>query len=477
MLPSYVLLDLETTGATPLRDRITEIALVRFDHGIETARWQTLVNPETPIPPFIQNLTGITDEMVRDAPTFAEVAPLLLDYFEGSVLAAHNARFDHGFLKSEYKRIGISLRQKVLCTVKLSRKLYPEHYRHGLDAIIQRHGLTCSARHRAMGDVEMLIGFLQAASADLGIEQVQATAESLMRGPSLPPGLDHTLLDDLPESPGVYLFYGESPGDSQRQEGQAHAGYELPLYIGKSVNIRSRVLSHFSSDHSSTKEMRITQEIKRVEWRETAGEFGALLLESRLIKEMQPIYNRRLRNERQLCSWRIADTADTRPLVTLVRESEIEATMVGQLFGTFRSKRQAVEVLQQIAENHGLCEKLLGLENGKGPCFAHQLRRCKGVCAGKEAPEIHYLRLQQALAAHRLKTWPYEGRIALREYDSASNQTQIHVFEHWCHLVTASDEATLHESLETRRPLAFDLDTYKLLLKELHRNRLEIIRL
>ena len=462
MLPSYVLLDLETTGATPLRDRITEIALVRFDHGIETARWQTLVNPETPIPPFIQNLTGITDDMVRDAPTFAEVAPLLLDYLEGSVLAAHNARFDHGFLKSEFKRIGVTLRQKVICTVKLSRKLYPQHYSHGLDAIIQRHGLTCSARHRAMGDVEMLIGFLQAANAELGTEQVRATAESLMRGPSLPQGLDQNLLDELPEGPGVYLFYGEG---------------ELPLYIGKSVNIRSRVLSHFSSDHSSTKEMRITQEIKRVEWRETAGEFGALLLESRLIKEMQPIYNRRLRNERQLCSWRIAEAADQRPQVTLVRESEIEAPMVGQLFGTFRSKRQAVEVLRQIAEAHGLCEKLLGLESGKGACFAHQLRRCKGVCAGKEAPEMHYLRLQQALSAHRLKTWPYAGRIGIREYDAASDQTQIHVFEHWCHLVTASDEAALDDAIEPGRPLAFDLDTYKLLLKELHRSKLEIIRL
>ena len=462
MLPSYVLLDLETTGATPLRDRITEIALVRFDHGIETARWQTLVNPETPIPPFIQNLTGITDDMVRDAPTFAEVAPLLLDYLEGSVLAAHNARFDHGFLKSEFKRIGVTLRQKVICTVKLSRKLYPQHYSHGLDAIIQRHGLTCSARHRAMGDVEMLIGFLQAANAELGTEQVQATAESLMRGPSLPQGLDQNLLDELPEGPGVYLFYGEG---------------ELPLYIGKSVNIRSRVLSHFSSDHSSTKEMRITQEIKRVEWRETAGEFGALLLESRLIKEMQPIYNRRLRNERQLCSWRIAEAPDQRPQVTLVRESEIEAPMVGQLFGTFRSKRQAVEVLRQIAETHGLCEKLLGLESGKGACFAHQLRRCKGVCAGKEAPEMHYLRLQQALSAHRLKTWPYAGRIGIREYDAASDQTQIHVFEHWCHLVTASDEAALDDAIEPGRPLAFDLDTYKLLLKELHRSKLEIIRL
>ena len=139
MLPAYVLLDLETTGATPLVDRITEIALIRYEQGQEVARWQTLINPETPIPPFIQQLTGIDDGMVESAPLFREVAEQLMAYLEGAVLCAHNVRFDHGFLKNEFKRIGINLRQKVLCTVKLSRRLYPQHYSHGLDAIIKRH--------------------------------------------------------------------------------------------------------------------------------------------------------------------------------------------------------------------------------------------------------------------------------------------------------------------------------------------------
>ena len=124
MLPSYVLLDLETTGGTPLRDHITEIALIRFEAGVEVARWQTLVNPETAIPFYIQQLTGISNEMVEDAPTFRQLAAQLLDYLEGSVLCAHNARFDHGFLKNAFRGLGIDLRLRVLCTVKLSRKLY-----------------------------------------------------------------------------------------------------------------------------------------------------------------------------------------------------------------------------------------------------------------------------------------------------------------------------------------------------------------
>ena len=143
-LPSFVMLDLETTGTTPLHDRITEIALIRFEDGVETDRWETLVNPEVSIPPFISRLTGITNEMVSDAPRFEDIAGKLYGYIEGAVLAAHNVRFDHGFLKSEFKRLGAVLRQKVMCTVKLSRKLYPQHRSHGLDAIMRRHGLDQS---------------------------------------------------------------------------------------------------------------------------------------------------------------------------------------------------------------------------------------------------------------------------------------------------------------------------------------------
>jgi len=462
MLPVYVLLDLETTGATPLVDRITEIALIRYEQGVEVARWQTLVNPEIPIPPFIQQLTGIENHMVESAPVFKQVAGQLLDHLDGAVLCAHNVRFDHGFLKNEFKRIGINLRQKVLCTVKLSRRLYPQHYSHGLDAIIKRHEIYCGARHRAMGDVEVLAQFLALASRELGANAVSDAAAYLLKGPALPSGIDPALIDDMPESPGVYLFYGDN---------------SLPLYIGKSVNIRARVLSHFSGDHASTKEMRISQEVRHIEWIETAGEFSALLLESRLVKERQPVYNRQLRRERQLCSWRLAQSPAARPLVTLVREDDIDPAATGELFGTFRSKRQAVEVLRQIAETHALCPKLLGLEAGKGGCFAYQLRRCKGVCAGREAPELHYLRLQQALAAHRLKTWPYPGKIGIREHNPLTGRTQLHVFEHWCGLGSVEDDSGLDTLMNAKSEKYFDLDTYKLLLKALGQMQSEIIQL
>ncbi|MES2547522.1 MAG: exonuclease domain-containing protein [Pseudomonadota bacterium] len=463
MLPSVTFLDLETTGATPLRDRITEIALVRFENGVEVARWQTLVNPEQPIPAFIQQLTTINNEMVANAPLFSEVADTLLAFLEGSVLAAHNVRFDHGFLKSEFKRVGITLRQKVICTVKLSRLLYPQHKSHGLDAIMQRHNLTTIARHRAMGDVDVMLGFIESAQLELGDAAIRNAAAKLMSTPSLPSHLDANLVDDMPETPGVYLFYGDT---------------DLPLYIGKSANIRARVLSHFSSDHASSKEMRISQEIKHIEWIVTAGDFSALLLESQLIKARQPIYNRQLRNERQLCSWKIHADPQSKNLLQLVREDEINPIELGQLFGTFKSKRQALESLRSIAEAHQLCPRYLGLEPaGDAACFSSQVKKCRGVCCGKESPQIHYLRLQQALSAHRLKNWPYAGKIGIREYSSDNDKTQLHIFEYWTYVGAIENEADLADKLQQNSRLKFDLDTYKLLLKAFNNPKTQVIEL
>lgn len=453
MLPfPYVILDLETTGGTPLRDRIIEIALIRFEEGMESDRWETLVNPGMPIPPFITRLTGISNGMVQDAPSFEEVAHKLYSFLEGAVLAAHNVRFDYGFLKNEYRRIGALLQHRVLCTVRLSRKLYPQHKGHGLDAIVQRHGLHTDLRHRAMGDVEMVVAYLDVARRELGSRQLLDAASALLKDPSLPARLDAAVVDRIPDSPGVYFFYGKN---------------DLPLYIGKSVTLRSRVMSHFSGDHASFGDMRIVQEVERVEWTETAGELGALLLESRLIKEHQPIHNKRLRRSRTLFSLSLADGPSKAPLVNMVTEEDIRPEVFKHLYGLFRSKTKAVEVLRGIVREHRLCPQTVGLENGKGACFAHQLKRCNGVCAGKEAPELHYLRLKQALIPLRLKSWPYAGRIGIREYDESSGRTEVHVFEYWCHLGTVDNEADLNDMRGTRSPMKFDLDTYKLLLKRL----------
>ena len=150
-----VFIDLETTGANPVIDRITEIGLITVEDG-ETTRWSTLVNPQRAIPAFIQGLTGIDNAMVADAPTFAEVAGELRARLQGKLFIAHNARFDYGFVKNEFKRLGQRFQTDVLCTVRLSRKLYPEHHKHNLDSLISRHDLKADDRHRALADAELI---------------------------------------------------------------------------------------------------------------------------------------------------------------------------------------------------------------------------------------------------------------------------------------------------------------------------------
>src|SRR5450759_896385 len=298
---SLVFLDLETTGATASVDRITEIGLIEVERGRFGGEWSTLVNPETRIPPFIETLTGISNDMVALAPTFAEVACELKARLDGKLLIAHNARFDYGFLRQEFQRLGVKFHSDVVCTVKLSRKLFPGHARHNLDSLMERYGVTCSARHRALGDARVLWELTQKWRAEVGPDMLAAAAAAQIKAPTLPPGLSELVLDEIPETPGAYLFYDEN---------------DMPLYIGKSVNLRSRVLAHFSDGHRRSKDMRIVQQVKRIDWKETAGELGALLEDARLVKELLPILNRQLRRNNDLCAFTWDPVAGTAPQLT-----------------------------------------------------------------------------------------------------------------------------------------------------------------
>jgi DNA polymerase-3 subunit epsilon len=454
---SLVFLDLETTGATASVDRITEIGLIEVERGRFVGEWSTLINPQTRIPPFIEALTGISNDMVALAPTFAEVARELKARLDGKLLIAHNARFDYGFLKNEFQRVDITYRSDVVCTVKLSRKLFPGHARHNLDSLMERHGVTCSARHRALGDARVLWELTQKWRDEVGPDTLAAAAAAQNKSPTLPPGLSELVLDEIPEAPGVYLFYGDN---------------DMPLYVGKSVNLRSRVLSHFSSDHRLSKDMRIVQQVKRIDWKETAGELGALLEEARLVKELLPILNRQLRRNNDLCAFTWDPVAGTAPQLT--GAADIDFTDTANVYGWFRSKRAALDTLRSLAQAFELCLIATGLENGKGPCFAHQIRRCRGVCAGKESRPRHDLRLLEALSGLKLQTWPFKGRIGVREGNG--ERTELHVIDHWCYLGTVRSG---HELDALRANPVFNLDTYKILKRFFDgtRNSIEFVPL
>lgn len=437
--------DLETTGATATSDRVTEIGIIEVDEDGSVREWQQLVNPGTRIPAFIEQLTGISNAMVADAPPFEAVAEETLRRLEGRLFIAHNARFDYGFLKNEFKRLGVTFRAPVLCTVKLSRTLFPEHKRHNLDSLIERHGLQAEARHRALADAQLIHQFWQKIHVDRNSDDIEAALKAQNARPSLPPHLDAGIVDELPDTPGVYLFYGDN---------------NLPLYVGKAKDIRQRVLSHFSADHSSAKEMALSQQIKRIDWIETAGEIGALLKEATLVKQLLPSHNRQLRKNDDLCTWTLVDEGDgwLRPELAMARD--LDMGIRSSCYGLFKSSKEATEVLRALAAEHQLCDALLGLEKttpGK-PCFGYQIKRCKGACVGSEPYAKHTMRLVGALTRLKLVTWPLNGPAIIREGEEA------HLIDGWRYLGTARSDEELNALLAADRP-QFDRDTYKILVK------------
>ena len=441
--------DLETTGSTATNDRITEIGIVEVDADGSVREWQQLVNPGMHIPPFIQQLTGISNEMVASAPPFETVAADVLQRLQGRLFIAHNARFDYGFLKNEFKRLEITFRAPVLCTVKLSRTLFPEHKRHNLDSLIERHGLRAEARHRALADAQLIHQFWQKIHVDRNIRDIEAALNAQNAHPSLPPHLDAGIVDELPDTAGVYLFYGDN---------------NLPLYIGKAKDIRKRVLSHFAADHQSPKEMALSLQVKRIDWIETAGEIGALLKEAALVKQMQPSHNRLLRKNDEVCSWTLIDEGEGWLRPHLASADELDLGLGCSCYGLFKTTKEANDVLRALATEHNLCDALLGLDQaapGK-PCFGHQIKRCKGACIGHEPYAKHTMRLLGALTRLKLLSWPFPGPALIREGDEA------HLINGWRYLGTVSTEEEIRALLDgTRRP--FDRDIYKILAKYVSR--------
>ncbi|BBU26938.1 DNA polymerase/helicase [Burkholderia sp. THE68] len=271
-----VFVDLETTGATFGVDRITEVGIVEVG-PTGVSQWTSLVNPQKPIPAFIQQLTGITDAMVRDAPTFEQLAAGLLERMNGRLFVAHNAHFDHGFLKGEFRRMGLRFAPDVLCTVQLSRAVYPAESRHGLDALVERHALIPAARHRALADADLLWQFWQHLHRAHAPDVLRAHVDRVTRRFQLAAHIDEDTIEQMPAGCGVYMFYGDD---------------DAPVYAGRSVRLRQRVRSHLVGPRRSAKDLRLAALVRRLEWKATGGEIGALLAEAQWIANARPALNR-----------------------------------------------------------------------------------------------------------------------------------------------------------------------------------------
>jgi DNA polymerase-3 subunit epsilon len=494
-----VFVDLETTGTSAARERITEVGIVSvdFDGGaVRVQEWSSLVNPQRPIPSEIQWLTGITNAMVRDAPSFAELADELLERLRDAVFVAHNARFDYGFLKAEFARLGIPWRATTLCTVRLSRLIDPDRSPHTLDAVAARYGLDGEQRHRALGDARVLWRFLQALAARRPPQELEDAVGALLRASSTPPMLPPDALDAIPDTPGVYLFYGLN----------AH-----PIYIGKSLTLRSRVMAHFSADHANAQDARLSQQVCRIEWEETAGEVGALLREAELVKTRLPAHNIALRRQ---AGQVLLTLTGTRP--RFVPAAAVAPDALPEHHGPFGSRAAGRAHLLALAREHALCLKTLGLERAArkvpappaaaqaqseqphdegrpptlaqkpprqtamappSPCFAYQVRRCLGACVGEEPADAHAQRVEALLASARIAPWPHEGAVALVERRADGLREDLHVFDRWCWLGTVAtlDAAFALAASQTAR--VFDTDAYRIVRAALARGGCEVVAL
>lgn len=447
-----VIVDIETTGGSVTYDRITEIGIVEItENGV--TEWSTLINPRIKIPETIQRLTGITNEMVMAAPYFEQVAKEIVLRLQGKLFIAHNVRFDYGFIRNEFARLAYSFKAKLMCTVKLSRFLYADCDGHSLEKIIARHQIYVTHRHRALDDAKAAYKFIKIAEDEHGEEKIKAAIKHQYRKESLPAGLTPGLIDGLPNLPGVYYFWGENR--------------EL-LYIGKSINIRKRVMSHFTADHKSSKEMKICQQTRNITFDKTPGELSALILESRKVKELQPLYNRRLRRISNFYSIHLEEKEDGLLAPEIFQVSEMP-TARKKLYGLFPSTKKAKDSIQLISDEHKLCYQVCGLEKPNNrACSSHQLKKCSGYCIGKQTALAHNVKILQGFSALALKTWPYKGPVALIEKNPYEEIEHHLIIDNWCVLGNPDSADDYKDILGKSTSLTIDRDIYRYLVTAIY---------
>jgi DNA polymerase III subunit epsilon len=377
----YAVVDIETTGGSPKSEKITEIAIYISDGKEIVDEFTTLVNPEKSIPYFITSLTGITNEMVSDAPKFYEIAKQLVEITEDKIIVAHNVSFDYRFIRSEFKSLGYDFTRNNLCTLQLSRRLFPGHRSYSLGNICKDLGINIENRHRAAGDalatvrlLEMLLKKCNESGTD---NLIDAASRPNMK--NLHPLLDRKIMDNLPEETGVYYFLND-----QNQV----------IYIGKSRNLKQRVFSHLSNN-GSRRSIELKENIASIEYEITGSELVALLIESSEIKKHSPYYNRA--QKRKVMQYGLFSFKDDNGYLNL--KIDRTALRLNETpYTCFTNQAEAKTILSRLTERYWLCQKLCGLYETEGACFHYEIRQCNGACIGKESPAVYNNRVTKALS-------------------------------------------------------------------------------
>ncbi|MBP7184042.1 MAG: GIY-YIG nuclease family protein, partial [Saprospiraceae bacterium] len=368
----YAIIDIETTGGQPIKDKITEIAIVLHDGSKVLETYSTLINPERSIPEFITGITGINNEMVRNAPKFFEVAKHIVEMTENAVFVAHSVRFDYSFIQEEFSKLGYTFSKKQLCTVKLSRKLIPNLNSYGLDSIISYLDLKVENRHRALDDAlataklfELLYKIDNAQGGEAIINQINQGVKIS----KLPPSISMDKIFETPEACGVYHFYNEKN--------------EI-VYVGKSINLRKRMMEHFSD--RTAKGDKIQNQVTDFSYEVTGSELLSLLIESYEIKKYNPVINRAQKEKKLDWGIFLCKQLDSYHLLRVEKITKKNLKSAdNQLLMSFSKMEYAKGKLNAIAKEHQLCLRMTSIdEKSSGPCFAYHLKQCLGACVGEE---------------------------------------------------------------------------------------------
>jgi DNA polymerase-3 subunit epsilon len=376
----YAILDIETTGGQFNEEGITEIAIYKFDGHEIIDQFISLVNPEKPIQPFVVNLTGINNAMLRSAPKFYEVAKRIIEMTEGCILVAHNSSFDYRILRTEFSRLGYEFEKETLCTVELSKKLIPGHLSYSLGKLVRALGIPMADRHRASGDAMATVKlFKMLLAKDVEKEILKSLVKTELKKGLSPKLLE--IVERLPSKIGIYYIHNEKG---------------ILIYIGKSKNIKKRVNQHFSG--TSKKCLKIQLEVFTVSFEETGSELVALLKESEEIKINKPIHNRAQR--KSIFQWALYQEKDENGYINLKlqktdgRKKEITS---------FVSIQEGKNALFRITSSYNLCQKYTGLYETKNECFQYKIKECDGACIGKVSAEEYNERVEQFIEKNQFE--------------------------------------------------------------------------
>lgn len=362
------------------RDKITEVGIVLYDGQKIIKTYQSLVNPGRSIPPEITRITGITNEMVSDAPRFFEIARDIVEITEGAIFVAHNVRFDYSFLKEEFGSLGYTFTKRQLCTVRLSRKVFPNLKSYSLGNLIKHFGIKVSARHRALDDAIATTELLEKIlSQDYGESTLDQMVNRGIKASKLPEAITLEFLQSLPELPGVYYL---------------HNTYNRVIYVGKSINIKKRVMQHFSKN--TKKADRLAKMVADITYENTGSELIALLLESYEIKALKPEINKAQRTSEY--PYFIHHFYDGQGYINFKWEkSSLKTRKNKQILAHYGSKQGAIAHLGGVTKELSLCQSKMSLYDKEGACFLYKTQQCYGPCTQEESPEDYNNRAEMAV--------------------------------------------------------------------------------